>query len=123
MKLKRTIHAVKVNEYNELATAVNEECVVIAIIGDLYDEIFEKAKEEKMVSTNKKLNKFIVTAGILTGGIGTVVAGIVLSIINSMCAHDFKDYDVKINERKKRIELYLKKGPEKYNSKYDTLFF
>lgn len=122
MKLKRTLHAVKVTEYNDLAKAVNENQVVIVVTGKLYEEVLEKAKLGNQINTNKLLTKILLVGGILTGGAAAIIIGAIGAVANVAIPNDFKNYDIKINKNKKRIELYLKKGKDKYDPKHDTLF-
>ena len=121
MKMRRTIVSKIAMEYNTLAEYVNKREVVIYIKGKLYDEMKDKAFESKITKNNKKLGGLLVIGGLLTGGAISLLLGASSLVYSKISKDDFKDYKVKINKNEKRIELYLNKGENKYDPKYDTI--
>lgn len=122
LRKKRDIEVTVVKEYNTFVDSVKTEKVVIFVIGDLYNEVKRKASNSNACKSNKVMGGIGIVATILTGGtvLPLLMAGLMVS---GIVADDFKKYTVKINKKLKRIELYLKKGPEKYDSNYDTLIY
>ena len=120
MKLKRNVTVDIATEYNDLANYVNNKRTVIFIQGPLYDEMTDKANSSKMSKNNKLLGAIVVVGGILTGDTLAIILG-AISLATGLLPDDFKDYKVKINKKSQRIELYLNKGENKYDSNYDTL--
>lgn len=124
MRIKRNHKVCVPTSYNELAELVNSKRPVIFIKGKLYDEIISKAKETKINRSNKTIGCVALAAGVLTGGTLAIILGAVNLAFGTVLKNkDFEDYKVKINKKEKRIELYVNKGPDKYDPRYDTIEF
>lgn len=122
MRIKRNVNAAIATEYNDLAKHVNDKRAVIFIQGDLYNEIKVKASGSKFDKGNKVLGGVLLAGGILTGGTLAVILGAInLTLGTVLKDKDFEDYKIKINKKNKRIELYLSKGPNKFDPRYDTI--
>lgn len=121
MKGKRTITVKRVKSYNELAEAVNSEKVVIYIEGSLYDEVKSKAKASKTLKGNRTVGGVLLIGGILTGGSLPLLLGGINYAFGKLMPDDLKKYDVVFKDSPRRIELYLKKGQNKYNKELDSV--
>lgn len=121
MKFQRNVNVYIVEDYNELAKCVNEKRTVIFIEGKLFNDMKLKAE----LSKNKKLTKVAGGVGlvsfVLTGGLFYLLLGGSMFLYGKFSKDDFKDYKIKFNNN--RIELYLNKGKDKFDPKYDTLVF
>ena len=118
--MKRIITANIVTEDYELVNCIKNNNAVIFVKNPLYDEIYEKAEISKTAKNNKLMGTILVAGGVLTGGLFAIIVG-ALGMSCGLIDHDFKDYKIKINKKDKRIELYLTKGPNRYNKKYDEI--
>ena len=118
--MQRNIDVSIATEDYELVNYIRNNNAVIFIENPLYDEIYEKADLSKSIKNNKLMGTILVAGGLFTGGLFTIIVG-ALGMSCGLIPHEFEDYKIKINKKNKRIELYLAKGPNRYNKKYDVL--
>lgn len=123
LKKKRNIKPKRVSDYNEMVELIKNREVVIYVEGDAYQEIKYNAKKSIKHKGNKTFGITIsIISLFLAGPLGwmALISGGALAI-NGAVKDDFKKYKIKMNKEYERVELYLNKGAEKYDPKFDTI--